>query len=265
VNELDVAIEAARAAGALHAARSSMTFHVEHKSTIDLVTEVDRACEDAIRAVLARHTPDIPVLGEEGGGAHDVATRWVVDPLDGTTNFVHGYPFYAVSIALEVDGKSEVGVILDAVRRQEFTARRGAGAACNGARLRVSDRKTLATALVGTGFPYDSQVPGRAEHYVRYVAAVLRTTQGIRRAGAASLDLAWVAAGALDAFWEFSLKPWDVAAGRLLVEEAGGRYSAHDGGPDHPTLPSPLATNGALHDAMIALLGEVTRGASGAR
>jgi len=261
VNELDVAIEAAGAAGAILAERAGTVFHVEQKSTIDLVTEVDRACEDAIRAVLHRHLPDVPVLGEEGGGAEGATTRWVVDPLDGTTNFVHGFPVYAVSVALEVDGRSEVGVVLDPVRRHTFAARRGAGATCDGARLRVSGRTTLGSALVGTGFPYDSQAPGRAEHYLRFVAAVLKRTQGIRRAGAASLDLAWVAAGALDAYWEFTLKPWDVAAGRLLVEEAGGRYTGHDGGPDHLTLPSPLATNGALHDAMITLLGDVARGA----
>ncbi|MBN2800400.1 MAG: inositol monophosphatase [Deltaproteobacteria bacterium] len=252
MSALAVAVEAARAAEAiLHRARGG-ALGVRHKGEVDLVTAVDLACEEAVRAVLARHTPDIPVLGEEGGGAEAIATRWVVDPLDGTTNFVHGFPAYAVSVALEVDGEAEVGVVLDAARGPLYAAARGQGATVDGAPLRVSAVSDLSGALVGTGFPYDRRL--RADLYLSRLRAVLVRAQGIRRVGAASLDLAMVATGALDAFWEFDLKPWDVAAGNLLVREAGGRVSGHDGGPLDPARPSPLASNGLLHTAMIEAL-----------
>ena len=254
--ELTVAIEAARAAGViLAAAHRRGGVRADHKGAVDLVTETDRACEAAVREVLARHTPDIPVLGEEQGGAWDAATRWVVDPLDGTTNFVHGFPWFCVSVGLEVDGMPEVGVVLDPLRDDLFAARRGAGATCNGAPLRVSEVRSLQHALVATGFAYDRQ--SRPEFYLSRVEVVMRQAQGIRRAGAAALDLARVAAGQLDAYWEFGLQPWNVAAGRLLVQEAGGRVTSHDGGPLDPRLPSPLASNGHVHDDMLALLGSV--------
>ncbi len=247
---LAVAEEAARAAGAVLAAYASGPTSVRHKGAVDLVTEVDLRCEAAIREVLARHTPEVPVLGEEGDVAVASATRWVVDPLDGTTNFVHGFPYYAVSVALEVDGRGEVGVVLDPVRHRLYAAARGQGATCDGARLRVSDTRDLGAALIGTGFPYDRREPGRAAFYTGFVTRVLERAQGVRRGGAAALDLAMVAAGALDGFWEFHLKPWDVAAGRLLITEAGGRYTAHDGAPLGTGPQSPLATNGWLHDAL---------------
>ena len=252
MTERAIAEQAARAAGAVLAAHGTPE-RVRHKGAVDLVTEVDLACERAVREVLARHTPEVPVLGEEGE-AVDAATRWVVDPLDGTTNFVHGFPFYAVSVALEVDGESRVGVVLDGVRGRLYSAERGTGAWCDGARLRVSETRGLGQALVGTGFPYDRQQPGRAAFYTRRVTAVLGRAQGVRRAGAAALDLAMLASGALDAFWEFDLHRWDVAAGRLLVTEAGGRFTGHDGGEPDADRPSPLASNGWLHEAMQSVL-----------
>jgi myo-inositol-1(or 4)-monophosphatase len=245
---LDVALEAAAAAAALLRSRPAQ---VHHKGAVDLVTEVDLACEAAIRDVLARHTPDVPVLGEEGGGATG-GTRWVVDPLDGTTNFVHGFPYYAVSVALEVDGVREVGVVHDPCRGEVFAAARGRGATCNGAPIRVSSCADLSQALIGTGFPYDRQA--RADVYLRRVEAVLRRAQGIRRAGAAALDLAQVAAGRLDGFWEFHLRVWDVAAGLLLVTEAGGVVTGvdHDHPGDDPV--HPLVAGPALHADLAALL-----------
>ena len=251
MTELDVALEAARAAAAILSTSKGPQV-VEYKGSIDLVTEVDRACESAVREVLTRHTPEIPILGEEEGGAWEAATRWVIDPLDGTTNFVHGFPFYAVSVALEVEGKSRVGVVIDPVRHREFTASLGQGAHCNGDPIRVSRVDVLSQALVATGFPYDRVQ--NASTYVAVLQRVLQRAQGIRRAGAAALDLAMVACGSFDAYWESNLSPWDVAAGHLLVEEAGGVVSGHDGSEMGRRKPSPLATNGRLHHEMSALI-----------
>lgn len=241
-----VAVEAAMAAAVLQRERP---VQVRHKGIVDLVTEIDLASEAAIRAVLARHTPDIPVLGEEGGGAEGASTRWVVDPLDGTTNFVHGVPHYGPSIALEVDGRSVVGVVLDATRGQVFRATEGHGAFCDDARIAVSETRDLEQALVATGFGYDRRE--RAAFYLERVQRVLEGCQGVRRAGAAALDLAYVAAGRFDAYWEFHLARWDVAAGRLLVTEAGGTVEAMPG-EALGDRPSPLATNGWLRDAFLA-------------
>jgi myo-inositol-1(or 4)-monophosphatase len=250
VTERDLAVLAAETAGAVIASRTAEG--VRHKGRVDLVTEVDLASERAIREVLARHTPDVPVLGEEGGGAVSAETRWIVDPLDGTTNFVHGFPFYAVSVALQVDGQLVAGAVLDVPRRRMFSAAAGRGAECDGTRLRVSTRSELLDALLGTGFPYDRTVD--AATYLVPLQAFLERSQGVRRAGAAALDLAMVAAGELDGFWEFGLGAWDVAAGVLLIEEAGGRVTSHDGMPLDLARPSPLASNGRLHAAMVAVM-----------
>lgn len=249
---IELAIRAARAAGAIQRARRPKG--LRHKGAVDLVTEVDLASEEAIREILA--PSGVPVLGEECGG-EDVPTRWVVDPLDGTTNFVHGFPYFCVSIALEVDGRGAVAAIYDPSRDELFAAERGRGATCNGEPIRVSYCDGIGTALVGTGFPYDRQQ--LAHVYLAEVEAVMRRSQGIRRAGAAALDLANVAAGRLDAFWEHKLRPWDVAAGRLLVEEAGGTVTGHDGGDPGRDPVAPLATNGRLHAEMVAILAAVPR------
>lgn len=252
MTELDIALEAARAAARL---LDDRPLRVTHKGAVDLVTEVDRACEQAIRDVLHQRMPDVPVHGEEGGGAEDARTRWVVDPIDGTTNFVHGFPAYAVSVALEVDGELVAGVVLDAARNVEYAAARGAGTTANGSRIRVSDCRNLDLALVATGFAYDRRE--RADAYLRYVKRALETTQGVRRAGSAALDLAVVAQGGLDAYWEFNLAPWDVAAGVLLVREAGGVVTSVDGGALDRRKPCPLAANGWMHEAMMKLLADV--------
>lgn len=251
MTEEDVAVEAAAAAAAvLSTARPT---GVRNKGAVDLVTEVDLACEAAIRAVLARHTPDVPVLGEEGGGATGASTRWVVDPLDGTTNFVHGFPFWCVSIGLEVDGVPTVGVVVDAVRRRTYRGTRGNGATVEGVALRTSDVRTLDAALFATGFPYDRRQ--KAAFYLKIVQRVLERGQGLRRAGAAALDLCLVAEGAIDAYWEFGLRPWDTLAGFVLVHEAGGRISPVPGRSLTDPV-CPIATNAWLHDEVIALIGE---------
>lgn len=244
----DVAEAAARAAAELLRARPA---RVDHKGAVDLVTEVDLASERVIRAHLERAAPGIPIQGEEGGGVTS-GTRWAVDPLDGTTNFVHGYPFYCVSIGL-IDGDTPVvGVLCDPVRDRLLRAAAGAGATVDGAPLRVSTVATLDAALSVTGFPYDRRA--RAAFYLGRVQRALERTQGVRRSGSAAMDLGTIAAGSAELFWEFGLKPWDTAAGVALVREAGGEVTRLDGARWTPGAPDVLATNGFVHEAAIALL-----------
>jgi len=249
MTEEDVAVEAALVAARI--LEQSRPRRVDFKGPINLVTEVDLACEAAIREVLGSHTPDIPVHGEEGGGGADAATRWVVDPLDGTTNFVHRVPHYAVSIALEVDRVATVGVVHDVCRRRTLRGTLGRGATCDGVELQVSEVSALDRALAATGFPYDRAERGAV--YLSYVQRVLAACQGVRRAGSAALDLAWVAEGRLDVFWEFGLARWDVAAGIVLVGEAGGHVLAIPGY-DLSGPVSMIATNGALRDMFLELI-----------
>jgi len=247
---LPIAEKAARAAGAI--IRSSSASHVAHKGVVDLVTEVDLACESAIREILERESPGIPILGEEEGGAESASTRWIVDPLDGTTNFVHGFPAYCVCIALEDRGDLCVGVIYDPVRNRCYSAEKGRGATRDGETMRVSDCTRLDSALLASGFPYDRRE--RAAELLRYVQAFLERGQGFRRAGSAGMDLAFVASGSLDGYWEFGLHPWDVAAGVVLVREAGGRVTDVAGGKLNVARPQILATNGTIHDEMLEVL-----------
>ena len=247
MTDVEAAIRAARAAGSILTAHEDAPLQVRQKGAVDLVTEVDLACEHAIRSILSAHS-DLPILGEEEGGPQDADTAWIVDPLDGTTNFVHGFPYYAVSIALKRDGRLELGVVYDPLRDRLYRATRGQGAWCNQRKMAVSRRTALHEALIGTGFAYDRRE--RSAFYLSRFERVLRSARGIRRAGAAALDLAMVADGKLDAFWEFGLKPWDVAAGIVLIEEAGGRVTTHNGEDIRTDLGAPLASNGHLHDAM---------------
>jgi len=252
MNDLDVALLASKAAATIIRDSNSGPLSIRHKGAIDLVTQVDMAAESAIRSVLAEHTPDIPVLAEEGGGAVDCPTRWIVDPLDGTTNFVHGYPSYAVSIALEVERELVVGCVFDAVNGVAYTASKGGGSWCGDLRLRVSETSELSGALLATGFPYDRRK--NVDRYLRYVRAFLLAGQGLRRAGAAAMDFVAVAAGRIDGYWEFGLNPWDVAAGVLLVQEAGGMVSDMEGGPLDLGEPRLLCSNGKVHDEMTKIL-----------
>jgi myo-inositol-1(or 4)-monophosphatase len=223
---LNIAVKAARRAGAIinRAARDVDVLAVVRKRHNDFVTEVDKAAEQAIIEVLRRAYPEHAILAEESGASAAKAGgseyTWIIDPLDGTTNFIHGFPQYAVSIGLQLKGVLTHGVVYDPVKNELFTASRGRGAYLNDRRIRVSRRVRLTDALIGTGFPF-RDLAGLDE-YLAMMRELTQRTAGIRRAGAASLDLAYVAAGRLDGFWEMGLSPWDMAAGALLILEAGG-------------------------------------------
>lgn len=233
---LNTAVKAARKAGAIinRASLDLDLVRVTTKGHADFVTEIDKAAEQAIIETLSQAYPDHGFLGEETGahrppGAADYT--WIIDPIDGTTNFIHGFPQYAVSIGCMHGGQITQGVIYDPSRNDLFTATRGRGAFLNDRRLRVSKRDLLKDSLIGTGFPFRDMA--RLEQYLKLFRRLTASTAGLRRPGAASLDLAYVAAGRLDAFFEFGLKPWDMAAGALLVLEAGGLITDDTGGADY--------------------------------
>jgi myo-inositol-1(or 4)-monophosphatase len=232
MDDLTLARTAAAEAAAIIAEWRGRIDGAHYKGDVDPVTIADQQAEAAITALVATHRPGDAMLAEEGGATGAASERrWVVDPLDGTVNFLHGVPQVAVSIALEVAGMVELGVVRDVFRDEEFVAVRGGGATRNGQRIAVSDCRELRRALVSTGFAYDRHT--RAAEYTRPVTAALEVVQGIRRNGSAAIDLAWVACGRFDAHWEFNLSPWDVAAGFLLVTEAGGVVLGFGGPPDH--------------------------------
>jgi len=247
--------ELARAAGAILREGYGRIHAPERKGRIDLITEFDRRSEALLLGELKRRFPEHDILAEESG-AHTAAggVRWIVDPLDGTTNFAHNYPFFAVSIAAESDGQLKAGAVYDPVRDELFSAAAGAGATLNGARLRVSAVERIEDALLVTGFPYD--VRERPEAILTTFRAFLTRAQGIRRDGSAALNLCYLAAGRFDGFWERGLSPWDMAAGVLIVREAGGRVTDFDGGTFDLAASRILATNGRLHEAMRGILKE---------
>ena len=252
---LETARRAARAAGEIIREKTGTAFRVDRKGAADLVTEVDLAAERAVIAVISDEFPSHRIAAEESGrGEGDSEFRWWIDPIDGTTNFVHGYPFYSVSIALEYRGKMAAGVVYDPVRDEMFEALRSAGARLNGREIRVSPVADLSDALLATGFPYDRGDRGRA---LAVTAGLLPRIQGLRRAGSAALDLSYVAAGRLDGFWEGALRPWDTAAGWLLVEEAGGRVSDFTGGGFDLQRGEIAATNGKIHRELIDGLNQI--------
>lgn len=259
------AIEAVVKAGQLQMARFGRGMHIDKKGTIDLVTEVDLAVERMFRALVADRLPGYAVLGEELGGASSIPPGpcWVFDPIDGTTNYAHGVPIFCASLALEVDGVAEIAAIYDPTRRELFTAERGAGAFLNGRPLHVSSAETLVDAVLVTGFPYD--VHQRVDEIVGLFAAFVGQARAVRRLGSAAIDLCYVAAGRMDGFWESDLKPWDIAAGALIVAEAGGRVSNLAGGPFASRGGDVLATNGRLHDAMLETIERQRHKAQGTR
>jgi myo-inositol-1(or 4)-monophosphatase len=254
---LNFAIQTARDAGRVLAERFGRTLEITNKSELDLVTESDLASERLIIDRIKSHYPRHAILAEESGASEPADRekesdwRWIIDPLDGTTNYAHGYPCFCVSIGLERKGQLEIGVVYDPMRDEMFTAERGQGAALNGRRIQVSPTPNLAGALLCTGFPYD--VRERSE-FVRHFANFIMAAQGVRRDGAAALDLAYVAAGRFDGFWEEGLKPWDVAAGALIIEEAGGRISNYLGEPLNIYTPPVVASNGRVHEEMMRVL-----------
>lgn len=229
----NIALRAARKAGELivRASDDLERVNVRNKSSNDFVSEVDEQAEQEIIRQLRRAYPEHAFLGEESGrtGPEDAEYLWIIDPLDGTTNFLRGIPHYGVSIACLHKGRAEHGVVLDPVRREEFVASRGRGAQLNGHRMRVSPLTGLDGALLGTGIPFRGHQDERLPAYADKLAALAGQCAGIRRAGAASLDLAYVAAGRFDAFWEYGLSAWDMAAGALLIREAGGLVADIDG------------------------------------
>ena len=234
--QVNIALRAARSAGNLirRAAESSDPVSVTKKGMNDFVTEVDRAAEKRIIETLLKAYPDHGILAEESGiieGKGEGADyQWIIDPLDGTTNFIHGFPQYCVSIALKHKGKVEHAVIYDPNRDEEFTASRGRGAALNGRRIRCTNRPGLDGCLIGTGFPFRKDQAPFMDAYLGMVADIAASTAGLRRPGSAALDLAWLAAGRLDGFFEFGLAEWDMAAGALLITEAGGLVGDLSGG-----------------------------------
>jgi myo-inositol-1(or 4)-monophosphatase len=252
---LRVATEAAVKAGAVLQERYEQPHQIRHKGAIDLVTEADLASEELILDVLRDNVPDIRILSEESFASYDSIPEepvWIIDPLDGTTNFAHNFPWFAVSIALYEKGGSRVGVIYNPIQKELFCATRAGGAWLNDRRIKVSGVSALQNALVATGFPYD--IRERSEAILAMLKTVLAHAQGVRRPGAATLDLAYLACGRMDAFWEVGLKPWDTAAGYLLVEEAGGTLSDLSGSPFSPFIPELLASNTLLHKDLTALL-----------
>ena len=243
----DLTLARTAAAEAARVILQGATRSADFKGAVDPVTAVDRAAEAAITSLIASERPGDGLLAEEGTDTGAASgRRWVIDPLDGTVNFVHAVPQVAVSIALELDGEPTVGVVRDVYREEEFWASRGEGAFRDGARISVSATTDIGAALVSTGFPYDRQE--RAADYTRIITRVLQVAQGVRRMGSAAIDLAWVACGRYEGHWEFRMAPWDVAAGLLLVLEAGGTASSSDGGP--ATHADVVATNGHIHEAL---------------
>ncbi len=228
---LNIAVGAARRAGdvIVRSLDRVGTLVVSEKGRNDFVSEVDRAAEQVLIAAIRKAYPSHGFLAEESGAVAGDDYTWVIAPLDGTTNFLHGFPQFAVSIACRHRGRAEVAVVFDPTRGELFTAERGAGTQLDGRRLRVSQRAGLEGALVGTGFPYRENRKWLGP-YLAMLEGVMNATAGVRRPGAASLDLAYVAAGRLDAFWEVGLSPWDTAAGNLLITEAGGRVGDFTGG-----------------------------------
>lgn len=251
----ETGIRLAREAGAILLDALGRRHQVRYKGLVDLVTEADEASERHIVAGLRERFPDHATLAEEGGGSgateSEPRCRWIIDPLDGTTNFAHGFSHFAVSIALEVAGIVELGVVYAPALGELFIAERGEGATLNGSPIHVSTTDRLIRSLVATGFLYDPERRSRnLPHWANFVLA----TQGARRTGAAALDLSSVAAGRFDGFWEEGLSPWDTAAGALLVTEAGGTVTTYDGAPFSPRSPSCLASNGLIHAEMRRLL-----------
>jgi len=250
---LQVAVEAARLAGSYQRYRFGSPIDVGMKGDKDLVTEVDRESERLIAGRLLDCFPGHNILAEEDDYRCSAsAFRWIIDPLDGTTNFTHGFPWFCVSIGLEAEGELVAAAIFNPIYDELFTATKGGGAFLNGRQLKVSRHAPLSDTLLGTGFPYDC-ASDPANNFASFIS-FQKAARGIRRAGAAALDLASVASGRLDGFWELKLKPWDVAAGVLLVREAGGTVTCFDGSQYTLSSNRIVASNSQIHDEMLALL-----------
>lgn len=250
---LNFAIDLAHRAGALLRARQEQERSVESKGFADVVTDADKASEALILAAVRERYPDHAIVAEEGGQADGAGEyQWLIDPLDGTLNYLHGMPVYSVSLAVLRAGEPHIGVVYDPSRGELFAAEGGKGAYCNGRLLRVSATARLAESLLTTGFPYDRF--SQPDNNIREHDHLIMRCQDVRRPGSAALDLAYVAAGRTDAHWELGLKPWDVAAGALILREAGGTVSDWEGRPWRPELGRMVASNGRIHAALLAEL-----------
>jgi myo-inositol-1(or 4)-monophosphatase len=253
---LNFAIQTARDAGSILVDRLGRALQVSNKGDIDLVTEADLASEKLIIERIKSHYPRHAILAEESGATEFVPGttdwKWIIDPLDGTTNYAHGYPCFCVSIGLEHAGSIEIAVIYDPMREEMFAAERGQGATLNGRRMRVSDVEDLNSAMLCTGFPYNVR---ERPNFARDFANFTMEAQAVRRDGSAAIDLAYIACGRFDGFWEDGLNAWDVAAGVLLIEEAGGLVTDFEGGKLNIYTPKVLASNGLVHKAMRRVLG----------
>lgn len=248
--EMETAQHAATEAGRILKELYGNVSSVSKKGKIDLVTEADLASEKAVIDAISRDFPDDMILAEESGKTGEKSGRlWIVDPLDGTTNFAHSFPFFGVSIALQAENEIIAGVVYNPVLDEFFEAEKGKGAFLNKKSIRVSDKVNLRDSLIGTGFPYDVyEDPGPT---LSYLKKVIVKAQGIRRAGAAAVDLCYVAAGRLDGFWEQGLKPWDTAAGTIVLQEAGGILSDYEGNPYNPFMDTVLASTPGIHSKML--------------
>jgi myo-inositol-1(or 4)-monophosphatase len=253
---LNIGVRAARRAGDLIVRHLNQldAIKVDTKGRNDFVSEVDRMAEDDIIQTVRRSYPDHAFLAEESGASGDAEFVWIIDPLDGTTNFLHGFPVFAVSIAVMHRGRLEHGVIYDPMRQELFTTSRGAGATVDGRKMRVSDTRNLASSLIGTGFPYKED-PESLGPYMAMLHDVICQTSGARRPGAAALDLAYVAAGRLDGFWEIGLNIWDIAAGALMIQECGGIVTDLDGRDGWQQSGNIVAGNPRIHAALLKLIG----------
>jgi myo-inositol-1(or 4)-monophosphatase len=251
---LITAIEAVVRSGDIQMERFGRNIRIDKKGTIDLVTEVDLAVERMFRELIAERFPDHQVLAEELGQSAPGRTGfcWVFDPIDGTTNYAHGLPIFCASLALELDGVVQVGAVYDPTRRELFTAELGGGAYLNGRPIHVSDTRALVDAMLVTGFPYD--VHERVDEIVGLFGKFVGEARAVRRLGSAALDLCYVAAGRLDGFWESDLKPWDIAAGALIVAEAGGLVTLMTGAPFDTRAGQVLATNGHIHEHTLGVI-----------
>lgn len=252
---LNFAIELARDAGQLLLEKFDRGIAVHKKGDINLVTEADLASEALIIERIKSYYPKHSILAEESGNAVVIGGentwKWIIDPLDGTTNFAHGYPCFCVTLALEHDGEIVIGVTFDPTRNELFAAERGRGASLNNRPIRVSATEQIGDALIVTGFPYDFK---KREDFARHLTQFLIQSRGVRRDGSAAIDMAYVACGRFDGFWEEGLNAWDIAAGMLLIEEAGGQVSYYDGSKFSIYQPPILATNGLIHSQMATIL-----------
>ena len=252
---LNIGVRAARRAGDIIVRHINQldAIRVDSKGRNDFVSEVDRMAEQDIIRTVQRSYPDHAFLAEESGASGDAEYVWIIDPLDGTTNFLHGFPVFCVSIAVMHRGRLEHGVIFDPLRNELFTASRGAGASVDGRKMRVSDTRLLEKSLLGTGYPYKPE-SGWLDAYMDMLKSAIRETSGVRRPGAAALDLAYVAAGRLDGFWEIGLNIWDVAAGALMIQECGGIVTDLAGRDGWQQSGNVVAGNPKIHEALLKLI-----------